>query len=63
MTAPKGARWFKLGFGLRNCSGWAALSDIDIQTRPGTPEEEVKKALPIDAEQVRLDRLRPDRRC
>ena len=49
VTAPKGARWFKLGFGLRNCSGWAALSDIDIQTRPGTPEKEVKKSLPIDA--------------
>jgi hypothetical protein len=43
VTAPKGARWFKLGFGLRNCSGWVALSDINIKTRPGTPEAEVKR--------------------
>ena len=33
-TAPKGARWFKLGFGLRNCTGWAAFNDIDIQYAP-----------------------------
>jgi hypothetical protein len=49
VTAPKGARWFKLGFGLRNCTGWVALSDIDIQTRAGAPEPEVKRVLPIDA--------------
>jgi hypothetical protein len=49
VTAPRGARWFKLGFGLRNCSGWVALSDIDIHTRPGVPEAEVKRVLPIDA--------------
>ena len=34
VTAPKGARWFKLGFGLRNCSGWAAFDDMDIQNPP-----------------------------
>ena len=51
VTAPKGARWFKVGFGLRNSTGWIALSDIDIQTRPGTPEAEVKRVLPIDAKQ------------
>ena len=49
VTAPKGARWFKLGFGLRNCTGWAAFSDIGIKTRPGTPETGIKKVLPIDA--------------
>jgi hypothetical protein len=48
-TAPKGARWFKLGFGLRNCTGWASFNDIDIKTRPGTPETEGTKAPPIDA--------------
>ena len=48
VTAPKGARWFRLGFGLRNCTGWVAFNDIDIHTRPGTPEAEVKRVLPID---------------
>ncbi|MGA2618042.1 MAG: hypothetical protein ABSF26_10560 [Thermoguttaceae bacterium] len=48
VTAPKGARRFKLGFGLRNCSGWAAFSDIDIKTRPGALQVEVKQAPPID---------------
>jgi hypothetical protein len=33
VTAPKGARWFKLGFGLKSCSGWAAFSDVEIKTR------------------------------
>ena len=47
-TAPKGARWFRLGFGLRNCTGWMAFNDIDIHARPGTPEAEVKRVLPID---------------
>ncbi len=51
VTAPKGARWFRMGFGLRNCTGWMAFSDIDIRTRPGTPEAEVKRVLPIDARQ------------
>ena len=37
VTAPPGARWFRLGFGLKDCSGWAAFDDFDIQTRPGTP--------------------------
>ena len=50
VTAPKGARWFKLGFGLRNCSGWAAFDEMDIQTRPGKPEAQAPKAPPpIDA--------------
>ena len=49
VTAPRGARWFKLGFGLRNCTGWVSFNDIDIKTRPGAPEAEVAKALPIDA--------------
>ena len=44
VTAPKGARWFKLGFGLKNCSGWAAFDEMDIQTRPGTPEKDVAEA-------------------
>ncbi len=48
VTAPKGARWFRLGFGLRNCTGWVAFNDIDIHTRPGTPEAEIKRVLPID---------------
>jgi hypothetical protein len=49
VTAPPGARWFKLGFGLRSCTGWVALNDIDIKTRPGTPQTDVKRVLPIDA--------------
>jgi hypothetical protein len=49
VTAPKGARWFRMGFGLRNCTGWAAFNDVGIQTRPGTPEAEIKRVLPIDA--------------
>ncbi len=51
LTAPKGARWFQLGFGLRSCTGWASFNDIDIQTRPGEPEAEVKRVLPIDPAQ------------
>jgi hypothetical protein len=49
VTAPSGARWFRLGFGLRNCTGWVSFNDIDIKTRPGTREVEITKALPIDA--------------
>jgi hypothetical protein len=49
VTAPKGSRWFRLGFGLRSCTGWASFNDVDIQTRPGTPEVEVKRVLPIEA--------------
>jgi len=49
VTAPKAARWFRLGFGLRNCTGWMAFSDVDIKTRPGAPEVESNKVLPIDA--------------
>jgi hypothetical protein len=44
-TAPSGARRFKLGFGLKSCSGWAAFSDIDIKTRPGKPEVHDQSAL------------------
>jgi hypothetical protein len=51
VTAPEGARWFKLGFGLRDCSGWASFNDVEIKTRPGTPEAEVKRVLPIVAAQ------------
>jgi hypothetical protein len=49
VTAPSGARWFKMGFGLRDCTGWMAFSDADIQTRPGMPQEVARKVLPIDA--------------
>ena len=49
VTAPKGACWFRLGFGLRNCSGWAAFDAMDIQTRPGAQEAEASKAMPLDA--------------
>jgi hypothetical protein len=49
VTAPKGARWFRLGFGLRNCTGWASFNDVDIQTRPGEPEAQPARVLPIDA--------------
>ena len=51
VAAPKGARWFKLGFGMRNSGGWAAFSDVDIKTRPGVPDKEVKRVLPINAAQ------------
>ena len=40
VAAPAGARWFRLGFGLKDCSGWAAFDDFDIQTRPGTAESQ-----------------------
>jgi len=50
VTAPQGARWFKLGFGLRNCTGWVAFNDLDIHTRPGTPEAQEQRVLPIDAQ-------------
>ncbi len=49
VTAPKGARWFKLGFGLKDCTGWAAFDEMDIQTQPGSPDAEANKVLPIDA--------------
>ena len=49
VTAPKGARWFRLGFGLRSCTGWASFNDVDIQTRPGKPEVQAARILPIDA--------------
>lgn len=49
VTAPRGSRWVRLGFGLRSCTGWASFNDIDIQTRPGASEVEVKRVLPIDA--------------
>ena len=51
VTAPKGARWFKLGFGLKSCTGWVALNDIDIKTRPGAAVAEASKTLPIDPRQ------------
>jgi hypothetical protein len=47
-TAPKGARWFRLGFGIRNCTGWAAFNNFEINTRPGEKPKEVKVAPPID---------------
>jgi hypothetical protein len=49
VTAPKGARWFKMGFGIRNCSGWAAFNGFDINTRPGVKPKDVKVTPPIDA--------------
>jgi hypothetical protein len=39
VTAPKGARWFTFGVGLRNCTGWVALGDLDIQTHPAAHKE------------------------
>jgi parallel beta-helix repeat protein len=51
VTAPKGARWFKMGFGIRNCSGWVAFNNFDIQTRPGEKPQVVAVVLPINAKQ------------
>ena len=48
VTAPKGARWFRMGFGIRNCTGWAAFNNFDINTRSGEKPQEVKVAPPID---------------
>jgi len=50
VTAPAGARWFRMGFGLKSCSGWAAFDDFDIQTRPGVAEEQavVKRAIEVE---------------
>ena len=48
VVAPKGARWFRLGFGLRSCTGWASFNDLDIQTHPGTPEAQPARVLPVD---------------
>ena len=53
VTAPKGARWFRMGFGIRNCTGWAAFNNFDINTRPGEKPKEVKVAPPIDAKQFK----------
>ena len=44
--APKGARWFRMGFGVRNCSGWAAFNNFDIRTRPGENPHAAKVVLP-----------------
>ena len=43
VMAPQGTRWFTLGFGLRNCTGWASFNDIDIKTRPGTPDADASR--------------------
>ena len=49
VTAPKDARWFRVGFGVRDASGWASFADIDIQTRPGVaPKETAGNARPIE---------------
>jgi len=49
VTAPKNARWFRVGFGVRDASGWASFGDIDIQTQPGEePEEVARKTRPIE---------------
>ena len=61
VTASKGARWFKMGFGIRNCSGWAAFNNFDIHTRPGEKPKEAKVVLPIDAKQYAWTTVRPDR--
>jgi parallel beta-helix repeat protein len=53
VTAPKGARWFRLAFGIRNCTGWAGFNNFGIQTRPGDKSKEVKVVLPIDAKQYK----------
>ena len=49
VTASKGARWFKMGFGIRNCSGWAAFNNFDIHTRPGERTKMAEVVLPINA--------------
>ena len=52
LTAPKGARWFRVGFGVRDAGGWASFNDIDIQTQPGeAPKEVARKARPIEPDQ------------
>jgi hypothetical protein len=49
VTAPQGARWFRIGFGVRDAGGWASFDDVDIRTRPGQPPTPpAKKAPPID---------------
>ncbi len=50
VTAPSGARWFRMGFGMKECSGWAAFDDFDIQTRPGVAEAEAVVKRPIETE-------------
>jgi len=35
VTAPEGARWFRLAMGLRHCRGVASFDDIEIHTEPG----------------------------
>ena len=48
-TAPKDAHWFRVGFGVRDASGWASFTDMDIQTRPGQePKAVARKARPIE---------------
>ena len=49
VTAPKDARWVRVGFGVRDASGWASFSDIDIQTQAGeAPKEIARKLRPIE---------------
>ncbi len=50
VTAPAGARWFRMGYGLRSCSGWAAFDDFDIQTQPGVAEAQTVLKRPIETE-------------
>ena len=35
-----------MGFGVRNCSGWAAFNNFDIRTRPGENPHAAKVVLP-----------------
>ena len=44
-----------MGFGIRNCSGWAAFNNFDIQTRPGEKPKEAEGRVADRRETVRLD--------
>ena len=51
VTAPAGAVWMRLAFGMRSASGWASFDDVDIHTQPGRQIAQSTDAVPLDATQ------------
>jgi hypothetical protein len=49
VTAPAGAVWMRLAYGMRSASGWASFDDVDLQTRPGRSAAQSAAAVPLDA--------------
>jgi hypothetical protein len=49
VTAPAGAVWMRLAYGMRSASGWASFDDVDLQTQPGRSAAQSAAAVPLDA--------------